>query len=137
MNTYPPSNNRWRGPWQVGGSAPRALEDNVRPRRLSGVVVRPLNFTVRVRERTEDLKGRKIERIVFRMKSRTEQRIGRLPSFEDTACARDQFPCSCVTPAHVAAILSLPCRGFEVVARRVALCSSVWAQESARAQQLR
>ena len=27
--------------------APRALEDSVRPRRLSGVVVRPLNFTVR------------------------------------------------------------------------------------------
>ena len=76
----------------------------MRPRRSSGVVVRPLNFTVRVRERTEDLKGRKIERIVFRMKSGTEQNIGRLPSFEDTACARGQFPCSCVTPAHVAAI---------------------------------
>ena len=27
--------------------APRAPEDSVRPRRLSGVVVRPLNFTVR------------------------------------------------------------------------------------------
>ena len=27
--------------------APRALKDSVRPRRLSGVVVRPLNFTVR------------------------------------------------------------------------------------------
>jgi hypothetical protein len=27
--------------------APRALEDSVRPRRVSGVVVRPLNFTVR------------------------------------------------------------------------------------------
>ena len=27
--------------------APRALEDIVRPRRSSGVVVRPLNFTVR------------------------------------------------------------------------------------------
>jgi hypothetical protein len=27
--------------------APRALGDSVRPRRLSGVVVRPLNFTVR------------------------------------------------------------------------------------------
>jgi len=27
--------------------APRALEEIVRPRRLSGVVVRPLNFTVR------------------------------------------------------------------------------------------
>jgi hypothetical protein len=27
--------------------APRALEDSVRPRRLSGVVARPLNFTVR------------------------------------------------------------------------------------------
>jgi hypothetical protein len=92
----------------------------------------PLNFTVRVRERTEDLKGRKIERIVYRMKSGTEQRIGRLPSFEDTACAREPFPCSCVTPAHVAAILSLPCPGFEVVARRVALCSSVLAEESAR-----
>jgi len=32
--------------------APRALEDNVRPRRLSGVVVRPLNFTVRRHEDT-------------------------------------------------------------------------------------
>jgi len=31
----------------VGGCAPRALEDSVRPRRLSDVVVRPLNFTVR------------------------------------------------------------------------------------------
>jgi len=31
----------------VGGWAPRALEDSVRPRRLSDVVVRPLNFTVR------------------------------------------------------------------------------------------
>jgi hypothetical protein len=29
--------------------APRAPEDSVRPRRLSGVVVRPLNFTVRLR----------------------------------------------------------------------------------------
>ena len=29
------------------GLAPRALKDSVRPRRLSGVVVRPLNFTVR------------------------------------------------------------------------------------------
>ena len=27
--------------------APRAPGDSVRPRRLSGVVVRPLNFTVR------------------------------------------------------------------------------------------
>ncbi len=27
--------------------APRALRDSVRPRRLSEVVVRPLNFTVR------------------------------------------------------------------------------------------
>ena len=26
--------------------APRALRDSLRPRRLSGVVVRPLNFTV-------------------------------------------------------------------------------------------
>ena len=117
--------------------SPRVREDSVHPRLQSGASVRPLNFTVRVRERTEDLKGRKIERIVFRMKSGTEQRIRRLPSFEDTAWARGQFPCSCVTPAHVAAILSLPCPGFEVVARRVALCSSVWAQESARAQQLR
>ena len=30
--------------------APRAREDSVRPRRLDGVVVRPLNFTVRVPE---------------------------------------------------------------------------------------
>jgi hypothetical protein len=31
----------------VDGSAPRAPEDSMRPRRLCGVVVRPLNFTVR------------------------------------------------------------------------------------------
>jgi hypothetical protein len=31
----------------VNGLAPRALGDSVRPRRLSGVVGRPLNFTVR------------------------------------------------------------------------------------------
>ena len=84
----------------------------MRLRRQSVSAGRPLNFTVRVRERTEDLKGRKIKRIVFRMKSGTEQRIGRLPSFEDTPCARGQFPCSCVTPSHVAAILSLPCPGL-------------------------
>jgi hypothetical protein len=29
----------------VGGFAPWALEDSVRPRRLAGVVARPLNFT--------------------------------------------------------------------------------------------
>ncbi len=33
----------------MGGWAPRALKDSVRPRRLSGVLVRPLNFTVRSR----------------------------------------------------------------------------------------
>ena len=31
----------------MSGLAPRALEEIVRPRRPSGVVVRPLNFTVR------------------------------------------------------------------------------------------
>src|ERR1700730_6114879 len=31
----------------MNGLAPRAPGDSVRPRRLSGVVVRPLNFTVR------------------------------------------------------------------------------------------
>jgi hypothetical protein len=31
----------------VGGCAPRAPGDSVRPRRLSGASVRPLNFTVR------------------------------------------------------------------------------------------
>jgi hypothetical protein len=31
----------------VGGLAPRALRDSVRPRRLAGVGARPLNFTVR------------------------------------------------------------------------------------------
>jgi len=31
----------------VGGYAPRALKDIVHPRRCSGVVARPLNFTVR------------------------------------------------------------------------------------------
>ena len=31
------------------GLAPRAPGDSVRPRRSSGVVVRPLNFTVRSR----------------------------------------------------------------------------------------
>lgn len=33
----------------MSGLAPRAREDSVRPRRLSGVIVRPLNFTVRQR----------------------------------------------------------------------------------------
>jgi hypothetical protein len=33
--------------------APRDPEEIVGPRRLSGVVVRPLNFTVRVRNKTE------------------------------------------------------------------------------------
>ena len=32
------------------GLAPRAPGDSVRPRRLSGVVVRPLNFTVSCRQ---------------------------------------------------------------------------------------
>jgi hypothetical protein len=59
------------------------------------------------------------------MKSGTAPKVGRLPSFEGTASARGQFSCSSVTPAHVAAILSLPCPGFEVIARRFALCSSV------------
>ena len=36
--------------------APRAPGDSVRPRRLSGVVVRPLNFTVRGRFMTPQLK---------------------------------------------------------------------------------
>ena len=31
----------------MGGYAPRALEVSLRPRRLSGVLARPLNFTVR------------------------------------------------------------------------------------------
>jgi len=31
----------------VGGYAPRAREDSVRPRRLPGASARPLNFTVR------------------------------------------------------------------------------------------
>jgi hypothetical protein len=35
----------------VGGCAPRAPEDSLRPRRLSGVCGRPLNFTVRVRNK--------------------------------------------------------------------------------------
>jgi len=30
----------------VGGGAPPALKDSMRPRRLSGVSARPLNFTV-------------------------------------------------------------------------------------------
>ena len=29
----------------MSGLAPRALRDSVHPRRMSGVVVRPLNFT--------------------------------------------------------------------------------------------
>jgi len=33
----------------MSGLAPRAPGESVRPRRLSGVVVRPLNFTVRRR----------------------------------------------------------------------------------------
>ena len=39
-----PSNHRWRG--CAVCLAPRAREAIARPRRLSGVVVRPLNFTV-------------------------------------------------------------------------------------------
>jgi hypothetical protein len=39
-------NNRCRGRWCVSGLAPRVLKDILRARRLSGVVVRPLNFTV-------------------------------------------------------------------------------------------
>jgi hypothetical protein len=35
----------------VGGYAPRALKDSVRPRRLADVVARPLNFTVRAHPR--------------------------------------------------------------------------------------
>ena len=41
---------------------PRALEDSVRPRRPSGVVVRPLNFTVRAHAR--DLGIRRQSRVV-------------------------------------------------------------------------
>ena len=45
----------------MGGYAPRALKDSLRPRRLSGVVVRPLNFTVRSHfgeiQRREELGG--------------------------------------------------------------------------------
>ncbi len=40
------------------GLAPRAPEDSVRPRRLSGVVVRPLNFTVRGRSKNPPVKER-------------------------------------------------------------------------------
>src|SRR5262249_14077959 len=40
-------NNRWSGPWPMGGYAPRALEDGVHPRLQSGASGRPLNFTVR------------------------------------------------------------------------------------------
>ena len=36
----------------MSGLAPRAPGDSVRPRRLSGVVVRPLNFTVRFQRKT-------------------------------------------------------------------------------------
>jgi len=39
----------------VIGLAPRAPGDSVRPRRLSAVVVRPLNFTVSRQMRTRDL----------------------------------------------------------------------------------
>jgi hypothetical protein len=37
--------------------ASRAPGDSVRPRRLSGVVVRPLNFTVRVRDKIPLCRG--------------------------------------------------------------------------------
>jgi hypothetical protein len=40
------SNNRWRGPRRACGLAPRALR-NCAPSARFGVVVRPLNFTVR------------------------------------------------------------------------------------------
>ena len=46
----------------MGGWAPRALEDSVRPRRLSGASARPFNFTVRSHlgeiQRREELGGR-------------------------------------------------------------------------------
>ncbi len=45
----------------MGGSAPRAREDIVRPRRLADVSARPLNFTVRSHfgeiQRREELGG--------------------------------------------------------------------------------
>ena len=41
------------------GLAPRAPGDSVRPRRLSGVVVRPLNFTVRAHERDLGIRRQK------------------------------------------------------------------------------
>jgi hypothetical protein len=46
--------------------APRALREIVRPRRLSGVVVRPLNFTVRgtVREKCRTWGGRSSWRLL-------------------------------------------------------------------------
>ena len=34
----------------MSGLAPQALEEIVRPRRLSGVFTRPLNFTVRAHD---------------------------------------------------------------------------------------
>src|SRR5205807_3013363 len=45
--TLLPPNNRWRGPCGAVCLTPRARGDSVRPGRVSGVVTRPLNFTVR------------------------------------------------------------------------------------------
>jgi hypothetical protein len=55
----------------VVGFAPRAPVDSVRPRRLSGVVVRPLNFTVR-------RQPRKIQRAVTSPIRQTIQKDGRI-----------------------------------------------------------
>jgi len=57
----------------VSGLAPRALEEIVRPRRLSGVVVRPLNFTVRGQLSS-------VQRVLFicnqnRLRSPTAERV--------------------------------------------------------------
>ena len=59
--------------------APRAPGDSVRPRRLSGVGARPLNFTVRGRAKIE------LARAAARLKSR-----GQDPSIGATWCARGE-----------------------------------------------
>jgi hypothetical protein len=75
----------------VVGWAPRAPGDSVRPRHLSGVFVRPLNFTVRRRRRKIDELQSYVE--TGRMKSGSEQRSGGIPSFAAHGmCGRGRFP---------------------------------------------
>jgi hypothetical protein len=58
--------------------APRAREDSVRPRRLAGVVARPLNFTVRSRPDRALIQDAWIQRAVTSPIRQTIQKDGRI-----------------------------------------------------------